>query len=136
MCCCYALVLLAPPGLPIVRSYLTRQGTGGREGLRRGTDNGTTATILELGHYDILEHNSITWLVDASEKDILSLLDSSKFFETSRLDEEKWIVTTNLRVLVELARAKNPPPLSRELVATLITAAPNIASTLAATVKS
>jgi len=45
-------------------------------------------------------------------------------------------VTTNLRVLVELARAKNPPPLSRELVATLITAAPNIASTLAATVKS
>ncbi len=91
---------------------------------------------LELGHYDILEHNSITWLVDASEKDILSLLDLSKFFETSQVDEEKWIVTTNLRVLVELARAKTPPPLSTELVATLITAAPNIASTLAATVKS
>jgi hypothetical protein len=91
---------------------------------------------LELGHYDILEHNSITWLVDASEKDILSLLDSSKFFETSRVDEEKWIVTTNLRVLVELARAQSPPPLSRELVATLITAAPSIASTLSATVKS
>ena len=91
---------------------------------------------LELGHYDILEHNSITWLVNASEKDILSLLDSSKFFETSQVDEEKWIITTNLRVLVELARAKNPPPLSREFVATLITAAPNIASTLAATVKS
>lgn len=91
---------------------------------------------MELGHYDILEHNSITWLVDASEKDILSLLDSSKFFETSQVDEERWIVTTNLRVLVELARATNQPPLSRELVATLVTAAPNIASTLAATVKS
>ncbi len=91
---------------------------------------------MELGHYDILEHNSITWLVDASEKDILSLLDSSKFFETSQVDEERWIVTTNLRVLVELARAKNRPPLSRELVATLVTAAPNIAYTLAATVKS
>lgn len=91
---------------------------------------------MELGHYDILEHNSITWLVDASEKDILSLLDSSKFFETSQVDEERWIVTTNLRVLVELARAKNQPALSRELVSTLVTAAPNIASTLAATVKS
>src|SRR5437879_9317829 len=91
---------------------------------------------LEVGHYDILEHNSITWLVDASEKDILSLLDSSKFFETSQVEEEKWIVTTNLRLLVDLARAKTPPPLSRELVATLITAPPNIASTLAPTVKS
>src|SRR6266700_711830 len=30
----YALLLLAPPGLPVVRSYLTRQGAGGREGLR------------------------------------------------------------------------------------------------------
>src|SRR5713226_4312354 len=98
--------------------------------------SGLLRRSLELGHYDILEHNSITWLVNASEKDILSLLDSSKFFETSQVEEEKWIVTTNLRVLVELARAKNPPPLSRELVATLITAAPSIASTLAATVKS
>jgi hypothetical protein len=98
--------------------------------------SGLLRRSLELGHYDILEHNSITWLVNASEKDILSLLDSSKFFETSQVDEEKWIITTNLRVLVELARAKTPPPLSRQLVATLITAAPSIASTLAATVKS
>jgi hypothetical protein len=98
--------------------------------------SGLLKRSLELGHYDILEHNSITWLVDANEKDILSLLDSSKFFETSQVDEERWIVTTNLRVLVELARAKNQPPLSRELVSTLVTAAPSIASTLAATVKS
>src|SRR5438094_8679148 len=64
---------------------------------------------LELGHYDILEHNSITWLVDASEKDILSLLDLSTFSETSPVDEEKWIVTTNLSALEELARANTPP---------------------------
>lgn len=91
---------------------------------------------LELGHYDILEHNSITWLVEAPEKDILSLLDSSKFFETSRVDEERWIVTTNLRVLVELARASSQPPLNRELVATLNEAAPNIAAALAPIIKS
>ena len=91
---------------------------------------------LELGHYDILEHNSITWLLEADEKDILSLMNSSKFFETSRVDEMRWIVTTNLRVLVELARSKNLTALSRELVSTLTTAAPNIASALAPTVKS
>ena len=98
--------------------------------------NGLLKRSLELGHYDILEHNSITWLVQANEKDILSLMNSSKFFETSRVDEERWIVTTNLRVLVELARAKNPTPLIRELVTTLNAAAPNIASSLAPTVKS
>ena len=91
---------------------------------------------LELGHYDILEHNSITWLVEADEKDILSLMNSSKFFETSRVDEMRWIVTTNLRVLVELARSENPTALGKELVSTLTTAAPNIASALAPTVKS
>src|SRR5205807_3952017 len=63
---------------------------------------------LELGHYDILEHNSITWLVDASEKDILSLLDSSKFFETSQVDEEKWIVTTNLRSEEHTSELQSP----------------------------
>ena len=91
---------------------------------------------LELGHYDILEHNSITWLVEADEQDILSLMNSSKFFETSRVDGMRWIVTTNLRVLVELARSKNPTALSRGLVSTLTTAAPNIALALAPTVKS
>jgi hypothetical protein len=91
---------------------------------------------LELGHYDILEHNSITWLVEADEKDILSLLNSSKFFETSRVDQHRWIVTTNLRVLVELARSNGPTSLSKELIATLNTAAPNIAAVLAPSVKS
>ena len=98
--------------------------------------SGLLRRSLELGHYDILEHNSITWLVEATEKDILSLMNSSKFFETSRVDEKRWIVTTNLRVLVELARSENPTPLSEELIATLTTAAPNIASSLAPTVKS
>lgn len=91
---------------------------------------------LELGHYDILEHNSITWLVEAGEEDILSLMNASKFFETSRVDEKRWIVTTNLRVLVELARSKKPGPLGMELVSTLTTAAPNISAALAPTVKS
>jgi Thymidylate synthase complementing protein len=98
--------------------------------------SGLLKRSLELGHYDILEHNSITWLVEADEKDILSLLNSSKFFETSRVDQHRWIVTTNLRVLVELARSNGPTSLSKELIATLNTAAPNIAAVLAPSVKS
>src|SRR2546425_12847242 len=93
--------------------------------------SGLLKRALELGHYDILEHNSITWLAEAKEKEILFLMESSKFFETSQIDERRWLITTNLRVLVELARSANHLPLTKELVATLNEAAPIIASALA-----
>jgi hypothetical protein len=92
---------------------------------------GLLKRALELGHYDILEHNSITWLVEAEEKEILFLMESSKFFETSQIDEQRWLITTNLRVLVELARGTNHMQLTKDMVATLNEAAPIIASALA-----
>ena len=85
---------------------------------------GLLRRALELGHYDILEHNSITWLAEVDEKEILSLMESSKFFETSQIDEKRWVVSTNLRVLVELARSPKSTPLMKDLVATLRDAAP------------
>jgi hypothetical protein len=97
---------------------------------------GLLKRALELGHYDILEHNSITWLAGAEEKDILALLDTSKFFETSRLDGKRWLITTNLRVLVEMARKGAQRPLTKELVASLGMAAPTVAAVLAAEIKS
>jgi len=93
---------------------------------------GLLKRALELGHYDILEHNSITWLAQAEESEMLSLLNSSKFFETSRIDEKRWLITTNLRVLVEITRGNNRSLLTKELVATLDVAAPSIAGVLAA----
>jgi len=92
---------------------------------------GLLRRALELGHYDILEHNSITWLAEAEEKEILSLMESSKFFETSQIDEKRWLISTNLRVLVELARGTSHVPLAKDLVGTLDVAAPIIASALA-----
>jgi len=91
---------------------------------------GLLKRALELGHYDILEHNSITWLAQAEESEMLSLLNSSKFFETSRIDEKRWLITTNLRVLVEITRGNNHSPLTKELVETLDIAAPSIAAVL------
>ncbi len=98
--------------------------------------SGLLKRALELGHYDILEHNSITWLTEASEEEILTLLNSSKFIETSRLDEKRWLITTNLRVLVELARGDKQSTMTRELVSSLTIAAPNVSSVLSAEVKS
>ena len=97
--------------------------------------SGLLKRALELGHYDILEHNSITWLAEAREEEILSLLNSSKFVETSHLDEKRWLITTNLRVLVELARSSSQSSLTKELVSSLTIAAPNVSSVLSAEVK-
>jgi hypothetical protein len=92
---------------------------------------GTLLTrALELRHYDILEHNSISWLIEAEEREILTLLETSKFFETSRIGENRWLLTTNLRVLVELARMHWEQPLTRDLIATLSECAPIVAGTL------
>ncbi len=98
--------------------------------------SGLLKRALELGHYDILEHNSITWVAEAREEEVLSLLNSSKFIETSRLDEKRWLITTNLRVLVELARGNTQSSLTRELVSSLTIAAPNVSSVLSTEVKS
>ncbi len=62
-------------------------------------------------------------------------MESSKFFETSQIDEKRWLVTTNLRVLVELARANHREPLTSELVATLKEAAPIIGSAITSHMK-
>ena len=93
---------------------------------------GLLRRALDLGHYDILEHNSITWLAEADEKEILSLIELSKFFETSQLDERRWLISTNLRVLVEMARRSGYTPLMKDLVATLNEAAPIIGTALTA----
>src|SRR5438128_12661743 len=68
---------------------------------------GLLKRALELGRYDMLEDNSITWQVEADEREILCLIDSCKCFETSRIDEQRWLITTELRGQVELARGTN-----------------------------
>src|SRR3989449_4204043 len=91
---------------------------------------GLLKRALELGHYDILEHNSITWLVEAEEKEILFLMESSKFFETSQIDARRSLITTNLRVLVELASGTNDRSLTKELDAPLNDAAALISTAI------
>src|SRR5438309_10416029 len=68
---------------------------------------GLLKRALELGHYDILEHNSITWLAEADEKEILFFMESSKYFETSQIVERRCLITTNFRLLVILTHSAN-----------------------------
>src|SRR2546428_11629705 len=65
---------------------------------------GLLKRAVELGDYDILVHNSITWLAEADEKENLFLMQSSKFVETSHIDEQRWLTPTNLQLLLEVGR--------------------------------
>src|SRR5438093_12397435 len=49
---------------------------------------GLLKRALELRHYDILEHNSITWLVEAEQAGTVFLVAASTFVETSKIDEQ------------------------------------------------
>lgn len=56
---------------------------------------------LPLQHGSILEHNRICWLFKASDSETLELLLSSRFFTVSRIEEGVWLLSANLRTLVE-----------------------------------
>ncbi len=118
------------PGYELFTYTGTDRALEGEKVFDKERVTGLLKRALELGHYDIMEHNSITWLVEVEDKEILSLLNTSRFFEATKLDGKRWLVTTNLRVLVEFSRGNNQTILARGLVATLDAAAPNIAAVL------
>jgi len=56
---------------------------------------------LEVQHGSILEHNRLNWLLEAGEGDVLKVLLVNHFFTFTRLGSQKWLVSANLRAVVE-----------------------------------
>jgi hypothetical protein len=56
---------------------------------------------LEVQHGSILEHNRLCWLLEAGEGDVLKVALASRFFNFTRLGSNQWLVSANLRALVE-----------------------------------
>lgn len=64
-------------------------------------------TAVGRGHYSVLEHNRALWLVKgAKEHEILQLSKKHKFFEISRLNSDDWVLSANLRSVIELAQTE------------------------------
>ncbi len=64
-------------------------------------------TAVGRGHYSVLEHNRALWLVEgASEREILRLPAKHKFLEISRVGDDAWVLSANLRVVLEMARSE------------------------------
>jgi len=64
---------------------------------------------LQLQHGSVLEHNRIDWLLEASDDEALSLLLKSKFFNLTKLGAKLWLLSANLRTIVEYVRTEEGP---------------------------
>ncbi|MBN1682380.1 hypothetical protein JW865_02365 [Candidatus Bathyarchaeota archaeon] len=56
---------------------------------------------IEVQHGSILEHNRIIWSVEAEEFEILDILLKTKFFTFTRIGSNYWIISGNLRTIIE-----------------------------------
>ena len=89
---------------------------------------------LETQHGSILEHNRIVWLLEASEREVLDLLLINKFFNVTELGDQRWLISANLRTLVELISAESGPILE-ELSSTLEKLSPTLYTNLSKVLK-
>lgn len=57
---------------------------------------------LQLQHGSVLEHNRIDWLLEASDDEVLKILLLSRFFAVTKLHDELWLLSANLRTVLEV----------------------------------
>ena len=58
---------------------------------------------LEVQHGSIIEHNRLNWLLEAGEGEVLRILLANRFFTFTRFGSNQWLVSANLRAVVEYA---------------------------------
>jgi hypothetical protein len=56
---------------------------------------------IEVQHGNILEHNRLIWKLEASKEKVLDILLKTKFFNITKVNETTWVLSGNLRTLVE-----------------------------------
>jgi hypothetical protein len=61
---------------------------------------------LELQHGSILEHNRFTWTLEATEGEVLGIMLENRFFNFTPIGENKWIMSANLRAILEYSEKK------------------------------
>ena len=80
---------------------------------------------IEVQHGSIMEHNRLTWVLEAKEKEVLDVLLKNRFFNFTRLTPEKWLVSGNLRTVIDYATF-NEGELSFALIESIQCFAPHI----------
>jgi hypothetical protein len=63
---------------------------------------------LEAQHGSTLEHNRLVWLLEAAEGEVLDLALRSRFLTLTELGDDRWLLSANLRTVVEIAVGDDP----------------------------
>ena len=85
---------------------------------------------LILKHGSVLEHNRLVFLAEAEEGEVLALLLANRFFEVSRLGERRWLLSCNLRTVLEALSSEDRERLPEGAREALITALRQVAPRL------
>ncbi len=79
----------------------------------------------EVQHGNILEHNRLVWLLEATDSEVLEATLDTSYLTFTRLDENRWLLSGNLRAVVEYAQKKKTP-FTDALAASVKSVAPDI----------
>jgi hypothetical protein len=79
----------------------------------------------EVQHGNILEHNRLVWMLEATNGEVLEAALDTSFLTFTRLDEGLWLLSGNLRAIIEYSQRKKTP-LTDALVASAKSVAPNL----------
>jgi hypothetical protein len=79
----------------------------------------------EVQHGNILEHNRLVWMLEATDGEVLEAALDTSFLTFTRLDEGLWLLSGNLRAIIEYSQRKKTP-LTDALVASAKSVAPNL----------
>ena len=79
---------------------------------------------LEAQHGSTLEHNRLVWLLEAAEGEVLDLALRSRFIAITKLGDGRWLLSANLRTVLELAG--DDDPYARSLAESIQEVAPNL----------
>jgi hypothetical protein len=86
---------------------------------------GDVISRLEVQHGSILEHNRLVWLLEAEEQLVLDTLLKTKFFNFTRLGDDEWLMSANLRAVLEYSE-ECEGELGDSLRDSMITVTPNV----------
>ena len=64
---------------------------------------------LETQHGSILEHSMINWIMEATDEEALDILLENKFYKISRIRTRRWLVSANLRTVIETLKLREDP---------------------------
>lgn len=80
---------------------------------------------LEVQHGNVLEHNRLTWVVEATGDEVLEAMLDTRFLHFTRLGDDRWLMSGNLRTVVEYAQSKDSA-FTRELADSVKDVAPMV----------